>query len=541
VALVQLAVCANVVSLLLSRALARRRDTAVRAALGASGLVIARALLAEGLVLGVLGALAGVGIAFGMIAAARALLPVEMPQWMHVAVDPRMLAFAALLGVSSGLLAAAVPALEAGRTDLSAVLRDSAGASAGRGRQRVRRALVAGQVALSVALVAGAALLSRALIRLHTADLGFEPARLLTLQVDPPWFRYKELWQTAPFYRRALEEIKAVPGVEDAATNDALPLVDADSVESQAAVSIEGQSVNEERGNPPANVQSVSPGYFAAMHIPLREGRSFEPHEGADHAPVAVVSRRFAERFFPSQDAVGRRIRLAERGANFRPGSQPDAVAGPWLTIVGVAGNVVQASPGGAPGLDVYVSDQQSFVPETYFVVRAKAGDPRALMESVGSAILRVDPELAAFDVADMRARVRATVWAQTLSGTAVTAFAGFALVLAAAGLYGLLSLLVTQRAKEIAIRLAIGAGRDDVTRLVLAEAAGAVSLGAAVGLAGALAAHRFLAPMLGAGEGVAAAVVTLSVTLAGTSVLAAWHPVRRALAVDPREALRAE
>jgi len=285
VALVQLAVCANVVSLFLSRAIARRRDTAVRAALGAGGWAIARTLLAEGLVLGILGATCGVGVAHGLIAGARALLPVEMPHWMHVGVDPQMLAFAVVLGATSGLLAAAIPALESVRTDLALVLRDSSGASAGRSRQRVRRVLVAGQVALSVALVSGATLLARALIQLHDADLGFDPRRLLTLQVDPPWFRYKELWQTAPFYRRVLEEIAVLPGVEAAATNDALPLVDRNSVESQAAVAIEGQSADEERANPPANVQAVSPGYFPAMRIPLLHGRAFEPREGADHPP----------------------------------------------------------------------------------------------------------------------------------------------------------------------------------------------------------------------------------------------------------------
>jgi hypothetical protein len=246
------------------------------------------------------------------------------------------------------------------------------------------------------------------------------------------------LWQTAPFYRRALEEIRALPGVESAATNDALPLVDASDVESQVPFSIEGQSLDEERSNPPANVQAVSPGYFGAMRVPLLRGRDFEPHEGSEHAPAAVVSRRFAERFFPGRDALGRRVRLAERGANFRPGSQPEARTGPWLTIVGVAGNVAHGSPAGPPGLDVYVSDQQAFVPETYIVVRARSGDARGLTESVRKAVLQADPELAAFDVADMPARVRATIWPQTLSGTAVSAFAAFALVLAALGLYGL-------------------------------------------------------------------------------------------------------
>jgi predicted permease len=400
---------------------------------------------------------------------------------------------------------------------------------------------VAGQVALSVALVAGAALLARALVQLHRAPLGFDARGLLTLQVDPPWSRYKELWQTAPFYRRALEEIRALPGVDAAATNDALPLVDANVVESQVPVSIEGQSPAEERANPPANVQGVSPGYFAAMRVPLLRGRDFEPQEGADHEPAAVVSRRFAQRFFPGQDPLGRRLRLGERGANFKPGSQLVAKTGPWLTIVGVAGNVVQDSPAGPAGLDVYLSDQQSFVPETYFVVRAKTGDPGLLTESVRNAVLRADPELAAFDVAAMPARVRASIWPQTLAGTAVSAFAAFALVLAALGLFGLLSLLVTQRAREIAVRVAVGAGRDDVAWLVLGEAAGTVAAGVAVGAAGAFVLHRLLTPMLGGGQGATATVVTVSLTLAATSLLAAWHPVRRALAVDPREALRAE
>jgi putative ABC transport system permease protein len=541
VALVQLTVCANVVSLLLSRALARRRDTAVRAALGAGSVAIARALVAEGVVLGLLGSSIGVPVAFGLVRVARTLLPVELPYWMTVSVDLPTLGFALLLGILSGLVAGALPGVETARSDLAAVLRDGTGASAGRSRQRLRRVLVAGQVALSVALVAGAALLARALVQLHRADLGFDPGGLLTLQVDPPWSRYNELWQTAPFYRRALEEIRALPGVEAAATNDALPLVDANAVESQVALGVEGQSPDEERANPPANVQAVSPGYFAAMRVPLLRGRDLEPQEGADHVPAAVVSRRLALRFFPGQDPLGRRVRLAERGANFRPGSQPEAKTGPWLTIVGVAGDVAHGSPAGPPGLDVYLSDQQSFVPETYIVVRAKAGDPRALSESVRKAVLRVDRELAAFDVADMPARVRATIWPQTLSGSAVSAFAVFALLLAALGLFGLLSLLVTQRAREIAVRMAIGAGRDDVTRLVLGEAAGTVAAGVAIGAAGAFVLHRLIAPMLGAGQGAAATVVAVSLTLAATALLAAWHPVRRALAVDPREALRAE
>jgi predicted permease len=541
VALVQLTVCANVVSLLLSRSLARRRDTAVRAALGASGMVIVRAWLVEGMVLGLLGAAIGVAVAFGLVSVARTLLPVELPYWMRVGVDLPMFGFTLLLGVLSGLVAGALPAVEAARADLATVLRDGTGATAGRSRQRVRRLLVAGQVALSVALVAGATFLARALVQLHRADLGFDPRDLLTLQVDPPWSRYHELWQTAPFYRRALEEIRALPGVDSAATNDALPLVNPDDVESRVALGIEGQSPDEERANPPANVQAVSPGYFTAMGVPLLRGRDFERHEGPEHAPAAVVSRRLAERFFPGQDAIGRRLRLAERGANFRPGSQPEARTGPWLTIVGVAGNVAQDSPAGSPGLDVYVSDQQSFVPETYVVVRARSGDPHALADSVRKAVLRVDPELAVFDVADMRTRVQATIWPQTLSGAAVSAFAGFALVLAALGLFGLLSLLVTQRAREIAIRMAVGAGRDDVARLVLGEAGGAVAAGAGLGIVGALVSYRFMAPLLGSGQGTEATIVTVPLTLAAVAVLAAWHPVRRALAVDPREALRAE
>jgi hypothetical protein len=277
------------------------------------------------------------------------------------------------------------------------------------------------------------------------------------------------------------------------------------------------------------------------MRIPLLRGREFEDYEGETHAPAAVVSRRFAERFFVGQDALGRRIRLAERGANFRPGSQPDAKTGPWLTIVGVAGNVAVDSPVGPPGLDVYVSDQQSFVPETYVVVRTKTVDPRALLPAVSKAVLRVDPELAVFDVADMHARVRATIWPQTLSGTAVSAFAGFALVLAALGLYGLLSLLVTQRAREIAIRVAIGAGQADVTRLVLAEASWTIAAGAGVGAVAALILHRVMASVVQGEDSAAAVVLSITLTLAAAAVLAAWQPVRRALRVDPREALRAE
>ncbi len=541
VAFVQVAVCANIVSLLLSRALARRRDTALRAALGASRRTIAQGLLVESLLLGTLGGILGLGVAFGLIRAARALLPLELPHWMRVGVDGNVLAFSIGLGLLSGLLAGTAPALEAGRVELAGALREGSGASSGRLRQRLRRVMVASQVALCVVLVGGAALLARALVRLHGAELGFDPRGVLTLQVDPPWSRFKEVGQTAPFYRRILEEIAVLPGVESAATNDALPLVDSSHHEGQVGVVAEGQSVDEQRANPFVNAQAVSPGYFAAMRVPLLRGRAFEAHEGPDAVPAAVVSRRFADRFFPGTDPVGRRIRLGERGANFRPGQQLEAAVGPWLTILGVAGDVVQGSPAGPPGLDVYVSDQQAFVPETYIVVRTRGADPRTLAAAVKQAVLRVDPDQGVFDVAAMPDRVRRTIWAQTLSGTAVSAFAVFALALAALGLYGLLSLLVTQRTREIAIRVAIGATRAEVTRLVLREATGAVAAGLILGVAGALGAARLAGPMLAGEDSPLSVVLLVAIGLGLAALFASWNPVRRALAIDPREALRAE
>jgi putative ABC transport system permease protein len=537
---VQLAVCANVASLLLSRALARKRETALRAALGAGAVAAARPLLLEGLALALLGGVLGVAVAQGLVVGARALVPLELPAWMRVVVDVRALLFALAAGAVTGLLTLLVPARDAARLDLAVVLREGSGASAARGRQRMRRTLVAGQIAASLVLVVSAALLARALVRLHEAPLGFEPRGLLTIQVDPPWSRFQKVEQTAPFYKRVLEEIQTLPGVRSAATNDALPLVDDAGTEAEVTLGIEGQSADEARRNPFVTVQAVSPSYFETMSVRMMRGRAFDAREGADHPPLAVVSRRFATRFFEERDPIGRRIRFGERGANFRPGQMDEAPVGPWLEIVGVAADVPRRSPAGTPGLDVYISDLQHFVPETFLLVRTQ-GDPRALERPVREAVLRVDPQQPLFDSAPMSDRVRATIWPQRLSGTAVSLFALFALVLAAVGLYGLLALLVAQRSREIAVRVAIGAGTRDVIRLVVGEAAAAIATGVGVGALAAVAVARALQSFAGVSPADLWLAVPVALLLGVTAAAAAFLPARRALAVDPRQALRAE
>jgi len=535
--------CVNVAGLTLARASSRTREMAVRAALGAGRWRLIRQMLTESLLLTFAGGAVGLLLAVVCVDLMADLMRFDLPAWMKVEVDSRALGFTLAVSLLTGIAAGIAPALQASKPDLNESLKEGSKGSSGGSGQRARRALVVAEMALALALMAGAGLMVTSFLKLRQTPLGFDPSSTLTMKMDPPWSKYKHVRETAPFYKRVIEEIEWLPGVEAAAYNDSLPLAGQDVREgsNKLSIEIEGQPADEQQRNPYVNAQIVSPGYFRMMKIATVSGRLFDERDSQQSTLMAVISRRVAETFWPeqpAQEAVGKRLKLTGRNQNYRLDStEPD----PWLIVAGVVADVRQRGVMGAPGLDVYVCDQQLFSPESYLAVRAKV-DPLTLTQAVKQAVWKVDPEQSVFDVQTMEQRVLATVWQQRLAGIALMIFAGLALALAAVGIYGVMSFATTQRTREMGIRMALGAEPRDVLRLVLSDGLKLALAGAGLGLLGALLLARAVAHLF---YGVSAhdplTFLGVALTLMIVALLACWFPARRAMKVDPMIALRSE
>ncbi len=542
VGLVLLIACVNVASLMLTRALAREREFAIRAALGADRKRLLAQMLTESLLLAFAGGVLGLALAFACVRLLATMLGLELPAWMRVTLDARVLLFTFFVAVIAAVLTALWPALQASRPNLNEALKEGCKSSASTKSLRARRVLVTAQIALALVLLVGAGLLLQSFARLQQTELGFDSRNLLTLKVDPPWSRYKYVHQTAPFYRRVVEEIERIPGVTAIAWNDSLPLAGQDvrAGANKLTFEIEGQPRDQQEQNAYVNTQIVNHAYFVALRIPLKQGRYFTAHDNQDSARVAIISEQLAARYWPNQSPLGRRIRLGQRNQNYRPADAPPEE--PWYEIAGVVGNVRQRSvTAEAAGLDVYLCDQQEFSPESYLAIRTTVA-PLTLTEAVKQAVWRVDPEQSVFDLRTMDERVLNTIWQQRLTGVVFALFAALALLLAAVGIYGVMSYAVSQRTNELGIRVALGAQPRDVLKLLLGEGLQLALLGAGIGLIGALVLSRLAKHLL---YGVSASD---PLTFAGVALLlllvalaACYVPARRAMRVDPLLALRSE
>jgi putative ABC transport system permease protein len=483
----------------------------------------------------------GFGLAAACVKLMLNLLRFDLPEWMKVGVDSRALIFTFVVSVIAGALAGLVPALRASKPDLNETLKEGGKSSSVGGNLRARRLLAPAQVALALVLLIGAGLMLQSFSRLQRVELGFEPDRLLTMKMDPPWSRYGVIEQTAPFYRRVVEEVERIPGVEAVAFNDSLPLAGQDVREgaNKLTVEIEGQPRNEQERNPYVNAQIVNHGYFRAMKIPLRAGRSFDGRDQMTTERVVVINERLAERFWPGLQPLGRRIRLGRRSENYR--LEGNTKEEPWHVVAGVSGNVRQRGVLGDGGLDVYLCDQQEFSPESYLAVRAKV-EPLTLAEAVKRAVWKADPEQSVFDIQTMEQRVLNTIWQQRLAGVVFALFAGLALALAAVGIYGVMSYAVSHRTREIGVRMALGARVPDVLKMVLGEGLKLTLIGVAVGLTPALAMAQLMKSLLyGVGAIDPLTFAGAPALLAATAIVACWIPARRAAKTDPMIALRAE
>ncbi|MCA1577505.1 MAG: ABC transporter permease [Acidobacteria bacterium] len=523
VALVLLIACANVANLLLARATARTREMVVRVALGATRGRLLRQLLTESVLLSTFGALAGVALAaYGIQLLAK--LPIAgIARIDEVHLSGSVLAFTAGLAVLTGLLFGVVPALRAHAAGVSTGLRDGARGSVS--HRRLNSALVAVQFALSLVLLIGAGLLLKSFQRLESVDLGFEPEHTLTMVATLPRAKYENEEQALRFYNSALEQLKNSPGIKAAGLTTNLPFGEGGNSD---GFIVEGQEVPEGSNvseSEQADIVSVTPGTFDALGIPLRQGRDFQHTDDSNTPRVAIIDETLARRYWPANDAIGRRIQTT--------GDRD------WMTIVGVVGGIKQASLSEEKTPHIYMALAQAPAPRASFIVRTD-GPPAAAFSTFRAAIKQVDPDMPLYRVRPITELIGDTLSTQRLTNILLTGFAVLALLLAAVGIYSTMSLYVGSRTKEFGIRLALGAQPGALRRSVLRQGLLLTAAGVVVGLAGALALTRTIRSLLFEVSATDPFVFTaIPVLLVIVSVVACYTPARRATKVDPLVALK--
>jgi len=523
VACVLLIACGNVANLLLARGVGRQREVAVRVALGAARWRVVRQFFAENLLLAALGGLAGLLAGLWSFAALTSLLPADLPRADDVRLDGTVLAFTVAVSMLAGLVFGLLPALNASRADLADALRERVVAGAGR---RLRNGLVVAEMALAMTLLVGAGLLVVSFTRLQAVPPGFDPSRVLASSIVLPSSRYATPDSEIAFYRRVLDELRAIPGMESVGAVTTLPL---QGSELALSFAIEGRPEPTPDDTPDASFDAVTADYFRTLRIPILAGRAFTPADDRDAPPVVMVSESLARRYWPGEDVVGRRIRVDW-------GDDP-----PFREIVGVVADVHHAELGTAPAPTMYTPIAQVPFRFAYLVART-AGDPAALSGAVRTAIGRVDPDLAPGTVAPFERTVSASVAQPRFRSRLVAGFAALALLLAVIGLSGVLSYSVAQRRGEIGVRMALGARSSEILRLVLREGLALASAGVALGAVGAVTLRNTLDSLLFGVSAVDARIyLGLAALLTAVALVAAYLPARRAARVDPVTALRAE
>jgi putative ABC transport system permease protein len=529
VAFVLLIACANVANLQLARADVRRREVAVRTALGAGRGQIVGQLLTESVVLSIAGAAAGLAVAWAGLQIIVTLRPRNLPRLDETTLDGSVLLFTAVLAIATGILFGLLPALQLSRPDVTSALKDGGRTgTAGRSRQLARRGLVVLQLASSVVLALGAGLLIRSLIELNRIDLGFNPSNVLTAQLQVPATAYPQPTDVVRFYRQATEGVAQIPGVRAVGAVRVLPL--ARSI-GDWSIKIEGRPYVPEE-NPNGDFQAVTPGYFQAMGLTLVRGRFLTDADREETMPAVVINDTMAARYWPNEDAIGRQFMM---GTDDKP----------WLTIVGIVATVRHNAVVEEPRAEMYVAHAQlpahirSAPRGMTLVVKADA-NPLALTGQIRDAVRAIDRNLPVSDIRTME-QVTASALSQPRFVTFLLAlFASTALTLAAIGIYGTISLVVAERMQEMGIRLALGANRPAILKLVLGQGMILTAIGLAVGVAGAVVLTRTLSGLIyGVGTLDPLTFVAVPAILCGVALLACFLPARRAASVDPITTLR--
>jgi len=536
VAVVLLIACGNVGNLLLARGATRGREIAVRSALGAGRGRIVRQLLTESVVLA-LGA-AGAGVAFAMwtTTALIAWSPQGVPRVEQARIDPAALMFAIALALMSSVLCGLAPALRLARSDVQKGLRDGGRGSTGGGfRDGLRAGLIVAEVALSLLLLFGAGLLIRSVIALQNVSPGFDPAGVLTARFSLPEAIYNDPAQERETLRRINDAAAALPGVSVSAVTSYVAMGGGGGSNGLFA---EGSEMPVERHLIPSTLRLTTSGFFSAMRTPILKGRNFTDDDRAGGRKVMIVSATLAARAFPGQDPIGKRIACCEAAPN---GSQD------WKVVIGVAGDIWSRGPAVAPRPEFYLPMAQA--PQdawrwfrTFYVIVRTDREPARLADSLRAAVTSIDPDLPLFDVRTMNERIGRTLAESRFNTLLLSLLGAIGLLLAATGIYGVIAYFVSQRTQEIGVRIALGASSSSVVRLILGQALLPVAIGAAIGIAGALAASRVLANQLfGVSRTDPLTIAAVVATLIGVALLASAVPARRAAAVDPTRALQAE
>ncbi|HMX27582.1 MAG TPA: ABC transporter permease, partial [Blastocatellia bacterium] len=516
--------CANVASLQLVRMTERTRELAIRSALGAGGGRLLRQLTAENLLLALLGGLAGVALANGLIRAMPAFSPGDLPHLQQVSLNPAVLSFAAGVSLLTVLLFGLAPAWQLAKPDLAATLK-AEGRGVSGGRRRLRNVLVVTELALALVLLTGAGLLARSFIVLLRVNPGFDTERALTLETMIGRGRTPE--QRTALVAQMHERLSALPGVRSAAVSSALPFHD-NQVTIPSGFQIENRAAPSEQ-NPLAYVISVTPEYLTTMGIPLLRGRDLTRFDSAESAPVALINQTLAARYWPGEEAVGRKVALTVNGKALS------------CEIVGIAGDVRPNGYDSAPRPEIYLPYAQSPASLVTWVVRT-AGEPAAQVQAVKEKIREANPAQSFLSIATLDQLAERTIRQRRFNLLLLGAFALLALTLAGVGLYGVLSAGTAQRTQEIGLRMALGAQARDVLRLVIGSGLKLALYGLALGFVAALALTRLMTSLLFEVRPTDPLTYVLVATLLlGVALLACWLPARKAAHVDPLVALRAE
>lgn len=532
VTFVLLIAIANVANLLLARATAREKEIGIRLALGATRARIIRQLVTESVLLATIGGGLGVLLA---VWAQQAFLAfqnvVRINLAYNIGVDSRVLLFTLVVSIVAGVLFGLAPALHGGRGPLHDILKDSVRTTASGHGNLLRRVLVAGEFALALVLVAGAALLIRSFVRLQQVDTGFRPDRIVTAQVTLPPALYRDNKAIAAFWDEFLRRARAVPGVESVSVTMSAP---PDRLALTNPFTAEGQTYDKSRPLQLAEETTVGPAYFATLGVPLLNGRDFTDADAASKLNPVIINRTLAEKYFPGQDPVGRHLQTGD------PRPEP-----PDETIIGVVGDVKYSgldSPPAAQAYKLYSDSGWAWFSRSLFVVVRTHGDATSVVNGIRQQLVAQDRNLPLANVATMNELLGESVGQQRFRTLLLGSFAGFALLLACFGVYAVMSYTVGQRTREIGIRMALGARRSEIVRLVLGQALMLCGIGMIVGVVAALLLTRTLRSLLFAvtpNDPVSFAVAVI--LMASVAVLASYVPARRATKVDPMVALRYE
>jgi len=531
VGLVLLIACANIAGLLLAQHAARGKEIAIRAALGAGRGRLVRQFFLEGLLLSLLGTSAGIAVAKLSLEAIVKIIPSQIPRFTETQLDWRVLGFTLLLSLVTCLLFGLAPAWHAAKPDLQSTLEQGGRSSGPAGRQRFRQVLVVFQVATAVMLVVGAGLLIKSFWHLHQVDPGFKPDHVLSLTLTLPQSKYGENQKVNNFYTQLVERISSLPGVEAAAVAYDHPL-QANWVD---AFSIEGRPEPKAGESTTANFNPVTSYYFRTVGTQIIVGRQFTPQDDQDHPGVAIVNEAFVRRYFPNEKALGQRLRPSPPARIWRNQRLTS------FEIVGIARDVKSAGLNAEAEPAYYLPATQAPLQDMTILVRTKT-DPVALVSALRNAVWAIDPNQPIANVNTMEKIVADSVAQPRLNMLLMGLFGALALILAAVGIYGLMSYAVIQRTQEIGIRMALGAQLTDVLKLILKQGMALALIGEAIGLAGALALARLFRTLLfGVTPNDAVTFVAVSCVLTSIALLACYLPARRASKVDPLVALRYE